>query len=92
MIDMLSVRLERAGVAGINASGERDADVLIMCKAIEFGERNDIVIVIVAEDTDIIVLLVRTSFTWTRNSTLWLSIQRKKHQVLFAGACYSCMR
>ena len=56
MICMLSAHLEQAGLAVILAAEEVDADVVIVRKAIELGEHDDVVII--ADDTGIIVLLV----------------------------------
>ena len=53
---MLSAHLEQAGVAVILAAEERDADVVIVRRTIELGEHDDVVII--ADDTGIIVLLV----------------------------------
>ena len=56
MICMLSAHLEQAGVAAILTAEEGGADVVIVRKAIELGEHDDVVII--ADDTGIIVLLV----------------------------------
>ena len=56
MICMLSANLEHGGVAVIHAAEEGDADVVIVRKAIELGEHEDIVVI--AYDTDILVLLI----------------------------------
>ena len=55
MICMLSDNLEHGGVVVIHAAEEGDADVIIVRKAIELGEHEDIVVI--AYDTDILVLL-----------------------------------
>ena len=56
LIGMLSAHLEQAGVAVIHAAEEGDADVVIVRKAIELGEHDDVVII--ADDIDFLVLLV----------------------------------
>ena len=53
---MLSAHLEHGGVAVIHAAEEGDADVVIVRKAIELGEHEDVVVI--ADDTDILVLVV----------------------------------
>ena len=56
-----------------------DADVVIVRKAIELGEHNDVVII--ADDTYYLCITrpVRTSFTWKRNNISSTSMQRSKH-------------
>ena len=53
---MLLAHLEHAGVAVILTAEERDADVVIVRKAIELGEQDEVVVI--ADDTDVLVLLV----------------------------------
>ena len=52
----MSANLEHGGVAVIHAAEEGDAHVVIVRKAIELGEHEDIVVI--AYDTDILVLLI----------------------------------
>ena len=61
LIGMLSAHLVHAGVAVFHAAEEGDADVVIVRKAIELGEHDDIVVT--ADDTDTLVLLVYYAHT-----------------------------
>ena len=72
LIGMLSAHLEQAGVAVILAAEEGDADVVIVRKAIELGEHDDVVII--ADDTDILVLLV-----YHAHSTHQFYMETKQH-------------
>ena len=56
LIGMLSAHLEYTVVSVIHAAEEAVADVVIVRKAIELGEHDDVVVI--ADDTDILVLLV----------------------------------
>ena len=53
---MLSAHLEHGGVAVIHAAEEGDADVVIVRKAIELDEHEDVVVI--AYDTDLLVLVM----------------------------------
>ena len=53
---MLSAHLEHGDVVVIHAAEEGDADVIIVRKAIELVENEDVVVI--AYDTDILVLVV----------------------------------
>ena len=72
MICMLSAHLEQAGVAVIITAEEGDADVVIVRKAIELGEHDDVVII--ADDNDILVLLV-----YNAHSSHQFYIETKQH-------------
>ena len=93
MIGMLSAHLEHAGVAVIHAAEEVDADVVIVRKAMELGEHYDVVVI--ADDIDTLVLLV-----YHAHGLHQLYMETKQHTIaidavkvlMFAGACYSCMR
>ena len=56
LIGMLSAHLEHTVVAVIHAAEEGVAYVVIVRKAIELGEHDDVVVI--ADDTDILVLFV----------------------------------
>ena len=74
LICMLSAHLEHGGVAVIHAAEEGDADVVIVRKAIELGEHEDVVVI--ADDTDILVLLM-----YQAHSSHQLYMETKHHTI-----------
>ena len=76
---MLSAHLEQAGVAVILAAEEGDADVVIVRKAIELGEHDDVVII--ADYTGIRVLVV-----YHAHSSHQFYMETKEHTIAIDAA------
>jgi hypothetical protein len=75
LIELLSSQLAREGHDIRNSSG--DADTLIVSTAIEYASKNKEVVV-VASDTDILVLLM---FHWTVNMKITLYSEKKQWKI-----------
>ena len=79
LIGMLSAHLEHTGVAVIHAAEEAVADVVIVRKAIEHGEHDDVVVI--ADDTDILVL-----FVYHAHSLHQIYMETKQHAITIDAA------
>ena len=62
MIGMLSAHLEQGGLVVIDATGEGNAGIAIVRKAIELGEYVDVAVI--ADDADIFVVFMYVSYSW----------------------------
>ena len=76
---MLSAHLEHTGVAVIHAAEEGVAYVVIVGKAIELGEHDDVVVI--ADDTYIIVL-----FVYYAHSSHQIYMETKQHAIAIDAA------